>query len=382
MFGLRPVGEDGHDASAKGDAAKAKELHLERGAAHVGVEHELVGKELDETSVHEDTSADGIKDTVGKLLVGCILGLGAHAGGDADGGREGKAESEDIRKPLLALGPGGGGKTGAETETLKHLVEDENDEENDKVVGGTKGKTNKDTVENDTKLENKDGSELAADATLALLVGTSVRKVVLATRRVANVIRTAGDALGVDAGGLLQIRSVGAVLRRLLARRLLGNKVQGGRVAVRGVAAAVLVVLLEAGDDKLDEEHGHDSHETDGKSPRVFGDALSDTLIAKVVDGRVEQMHPGSGDDNTGTDILADEKGKLGDVHSRLAGQEDGSQGANSGGDQDDEDGANAEALASVVDGLAVAVLGFFVGHGELMCVCVWMSVECVLRER
>ena len=61
---LGPLSEDSHETAAKGDTAEGEELDLEAGVAHLGVEHELVGQQLDETGVDQDAGADGVEDTI------------------------------------------------------------------------------------------------------------------------------------------------------------------------------------------------------------------------------------------------------------------------------------------------------------------------------
>ena len=98
------------------------------------VEHELVSQKFNETRVHENTGTDGVENTVGKLLVGGVGGLGANTGCNTDGGRDGEADSQGVWHPLAFGRPRGDSEAGSQTKTLEHLVEDKDDQENDQSL--------------------------------------------------------------------------------------------------------------------------------------------------------------------------------------------------------------------------------------------------------
>lgn len=67
-------------------------------------------------------------------------------------------------------------------------------------------------------------------------------------------------------------------------------------------------------------------------------------------------MHPGRGNDDTGTNKFADEEGELWHMHLCLASKEDGDKRAKRRCHHDDEYGGNSNVPATGIDGHAVAI--------------------------
>ena len=179
-------------------------------------------------------------------------------------------------------------------------------------------------MENDTEFQNENGQELSRNTsvTVALLVGISVSKVVLATGRVADIVGSTRNLALVRAKTTLDI--VGASLSyrsRTLVGSLQGQLIKVVLTIGRPSSVVFFVASGSLGGDEFKEEHSEDGEKSNKESPGVFGHALSHAFIAEVVDGGVEQMQPSGRDNNTGTDILANEEGELGDVKSLLASQ-------------------------------------------------------------
>lgn len=227
-------------------------------------------------------------------------------------------------------------------------------------------------MENDTEFQNENGQELSGNSsmTVALLVRIGVSKVVLATGRVADIVGCARNLALVRAKTTLNI--VGASLG-YLSRTLAGSLQSQLIKVVFAIGRPSRVVLFVASGslscEELKEEHGEDGEESNKESPRVFGHTFGHAFIAEVVDGRVEQMQPGGRDNNTGTDVLANEEGKLGNVKSLLASQHYWKDGSKQGRGKDDEDGTNTESPAAELDGLAVTFGRSVVSHCDVnMC--------------
>ncbi|KAI6750173.1 hypothetical protein HG531_007438 [Fusarium graminearum] len=219
--------------------------------AHVRVEHELVGEELNQTSVHENTSTDGVENSVDKLLVAGIIRLGSYTSSNANGSRQSEDEPEQVRHPLSVTGPRSNSQTRTKTETLKHLVKDKDYQKNRKLIrgNGTESETDKDAVKHDSELKNEDGKKLASKSTLriALLVLAAMGKMLIASRGVAGCPTV--SCLDVGAG------------------LLLGNDFHGG---VELVGVVVLHIgVAETSGEHFDKEHDNDGHEGDGLGPVV-----------------------------------------------------------------------------------------------------------------
>ena len=82
--------------------------------------------QLNEPGVEQDPRTDRVKDPIydqrGLTLGGERL-ADAEADGDGNRSRETVRGSEEVGGPALGFGPGDGGDTAAETETLESLVE-------------------------------------------------------------------------------------------------------------------------------------------------------------------------------------------------------------------------------------------------------------------
>ena len=74
-------------------------------------------------------------------------------------------------------------------------------------------------------------------------------------------------------------------------------------------------------------------------------------------------MQPSGRDNNTSTDVLANEECEFGDVKSLLASQHYRKDGSDEGGSENDENGTNAKSFAAELDGIAIAVDRTFVSH-------------------
>ena len=317
---LSPVSQQSHNTDTKEYTAICKHLNFHRRTAHVGVEHELVGEKLNQTGIHQNTRTDGIKDAIDEFLVNGTLRSSADSSGNSNRSRDGKAKRKNIWQPTFALGPRRDSKSGAKTKTFKKLMEDQDNEKNNEVFRSTQGQSDKDTVEDNTEFENKNGGKLASQATMtvAILVLMSMREMVSSTRRVANVVRAARNGLGINASSRLHTRGVWArlwvVVVVAVALWLLDAE------DLIGVAIAVVMVVVHvACSHQLDKEHDHDCHERDKQRPGVFRHLFLDALVAKVFDGRVKQMHPGGGDNDTAANVFAYKKGEFGHVHLTLS---------------------------------------------------------------
>lgn len=121
--------------------------------------------QLYQSSIDENTRADGIEDTVGEECSAALRWISVadtEANGDGEGSRQTVAETEQVWSPAFVLRPWDAGKPGTETEAFECLMEDEYDVECDEVVGDGKGKADEDRVEDDAKLEDEDGSHLSS----------------------------------------------------------------------------------------------------------------------------------------------------------------------------------------------------------------------------
>ena len=105
--------------------------------------------EFDETGVEQDTRRDGIENTtddVGRHAVTVVSRPDAETDGHTDGGHDGVQGRSEVRSPLPVLREVEDRETGTETETLEHLVEDDDDEEDREIRVGREGQTDNDTA--------------------------------------------------------------------------------------------------------------------------------------------------------------------------------------------------------------------------------------------
>lgn len=353
---LSPFGQDGHDSNTKCNTRKGEQKNLKRRTAHVWVEHELVGEELNEAGVQQDTGADSVENTVDELLGVGIVGFGTNTGSDTNGGGQGIDASEDEGHPSLVFRPGSNGQTRPQTQALEHLVEHQDDQEDDKVVSGTKGEADEHTVEHDTEFKDEDGEKLATEATgVTLLMLALVGKMGFSAGRITGFARS-GLSLHV---GVLGKLFAGQSLLRLLGRDEIHGRVQFGVDIAVTVTVAVTVlsgIVHHPAGQHFDKEHDNDGHEGDGLSPVVSAHPIRQTLIGEVLNGGDQQVHERRGNDDAGTDKLADEEGELWDGDLALPGKDDGGNGAEKRRCHDDEDGANSEPSVVESNGIAAAV--------------------------
>lgn len=122
--------------------------------------------ELDETSVDQDSSTDRVENTVhdqSRLRLGRECCPDAESDGNGNWSRDAVAKAEQVRCPALASRPWDLSETSAQAETFECLVEDEDDVECDEfITGDSEGKTDEDGVEDNTELEDEDGSKLSS----------------------------------------------------------------------------------------------------------------------------------------------------------------------------------------------------------------------------
>ena len=155
--------------------------------------------ELDKGRVHEDAAADGIEHTVDNPAGGGLqrkrLGrYEAHANGE--GRADGVEHPEQVGRPPPGAGrPGGHAEARAQSKPLEGLVEDQDNEEDDEIVGDGESQADENGVENDAELEDEDGRHLGGviGVLVTLDVIVSMSEVVLSTRRVADVVARDGD---------------------------------------------------------------------------------------------------------------------------------------------------------------------------------------------
>ncbi|KAI3479744.1 hypothetical protein L1887_58139 [Cichorium endivia] len=158
----RPSAKQSHETCTGHHLDDAdRELGERRGADPL-VEDELVGEQFDRAGVQQDTGRDRVKGAghvVGGGRVAVVGVADAEADGEADGGDQAVGETADDGNPRSHL-ERQECQTGAETETLKHLVEDDDDEEHRKVGGGAERDADDDRVEDDAELEDEHADDL------------------------------------------------------------------------------------------------------------------------------------------------------------------------------------------------------------------------------
>ncbi|KAI6773897.1 hypothetical protein HG531_000746 [Fusarium graminearum] len=229
--------------TAKEDPAQSKDLVLLLHEMLSLLGKEILSQQVDKGSVDEKTGRAIVEDTnhdQTHLTLGIIRVSAGNSNSLSD--RSCAAESKDEQpRSDTALGIRNSSDTRSETETLKHLMEHDGNEENEETVSGHgDGHTDKDGVEEDTTFEKGDVHRHALES---LLVN---RVVLLIKVRLADF----GVGLGVDGSlrvlGLLDhLNHLGALSDVLLVK---DDEPGGhGRVAVVfgiGVGALFLLVHL------------------------------------------------------------------------------------------------------------------------------------------
>lgn len=88
------------------------------------------------------------------------------------------------------------------------------------------------------------------------------------------------------------------------------------------------------------------SHESDALSPGIRLDCgvLGEAFRSKGLVGRGEEVNEGRGYDDAGAKVLCDEEGRFGHPHSFGPSKRNGDDGAQETADENDKDGANAQA--------------------------------------
>ncbi|KAK2610508.1 hypothetical protein N8I77_003933 [Diaporthe amygdali] len=107
-----PLAEQGHQSSAKTHASESRKGHADTALAHLGVEHKLVGHELHQSGIDQDTGRDGVEDAIDSHCHQAtrLEGLpNANADSNGDRGRKSICGAKDIGHPLLAFWPMGNG---------------------------------------------------------------------------------------------------------------------------------------------------------------------------------------------------------------------------------------------------------------------------------
>lgn len=328
--------------------------------------------QLDQTRIDQDACGDGIKDAIdnqGGLGFGRVGVPDAETDGDGDGCAEAIGQSKDIWSPPSVLGPGGDGEPRAKTKTFKGLVEDENDKEGvEFFAGDSQGQANEDTVEDDAKLQYKDGRHLSlvvfeAGEGLGLLD-------VVVFPGVAEVIFP-GDVGAVLSGG----RGFGGVVGSVfiwVGGSDRGHLVVLGR-SVGGVVVSMAMSIAETAishDHEFDEEQDEDGDQNDTLDPGILGDGSGETFVGQSFFGRAEEMDEGGCEDDARTEIFADEKDPVGSAQALVSVSKDGEDSAEGGSDPDDEDGGYAQTHATVIliagrtDG--GRLIGFLLASDEL----------------
>jgi hypothetical protein len=265
-----------------------------------------VRHQLDQARVDEDTSGDGIEDTIHqqKSLTLWRKG-GAHTktDGDGNGCRKTIAKSKQVRRPSLRLWPRDFCKTSTETETLECLMENEDDIKSDELSARDgKCQTNEDGVEDDTKLEDENGGELCRVRFRQQMLRLPFTVVDLLVRNVvalvAKVVFT--SKIGVGSVSYDVFRSPLTVFHAKF-------------VAVVAMTRSMRVVMVAAKvaiphNHELEEKHDEDGHEGDAFRPRILRDDTGQALVAKSFIRWRKKVDEGCGDNDTRSEVLAEKE--------------------------------------------------------------------------
>lgn len=137
----------------------------------MGIEKEVSSQQLDKTSVDQDTSGNSIKDAgddVRGERARVIRRADAEANGNCDGSRKAVGRTQEPGEPAALL-EGDGGETGADTEALEGLVEDEDGVEGREfIASNAEVEADNDRVEDDAELKDEEGGDLLPEAALDL----------------------------------------------------------------------------------------------------------------------------------------------------------------------------------------------------------------------
>lgn len=193
-------------------------------------------------------------------------------------------------------------------------MEDEHNVESDELIASnSKGQTDEDGVEDDAKLENKDGCELRGirlwhDTTsfpvaIDLRVGdvvTLMAEVVFATEMRVGVIPV---RIWLGEVGLGFSNTSGVGRRRACVVTAIVCMV---------VAVTRAKVSITHGHE-LEKEHDEDDHEDNAFNPGVLGDNARETLIRQGLIGRSQQVNESRSNNDTRAKVLCYKKDPVGD---------------------------------------------------------------------
>lgn len=276
-------------------------------------EQELTGHQLDKTSVKQNTSRDGVKDTVDNLGSTEVLRVSVSdtkTNGNGNWSGQTVSGSQQPWSPSLVSWPWSSSDSGTQTQTFEELVE-HNDwvQGLELVVSSGKRQTNENRVENDTEFQDKDSQQLTVEV-------RSVFSVRLWSSRVdfLSSLRVCG------------IRVLARAKLDLLVRLSVVLHVVVGVAKVRvGVTASTVVKLLvDVSESKhFNKENDEKRHKTDTVCIRIDSPAVAQTFIAQVISSRLQQVNEGSSDNDTGTKELGNEETPARHSDERVSGRQD-----------------------------------------------------------
>lgn len=236
-----------------------------------------MGHQLHQRRVDENARRDRVEHAVDDERRVPLWGVRvAHSepNGDRDRGGQPVRDAQEVRGQSLGPWPWDGGQTGAQTQTLEGLVEDEHDVQRDKfLTGDRQGQTDEDGMEDDAKFEDEDRRQLRH---VLLQRGVLSRHLgVLVLARMTQMVLARDVALGlglrgVNFGVLVEVAHAVVVVGRVR-----------GRIVSVVVAVVALTEACVAHDHQLDEEEHNHGHQDDALDPGVLGDGTRETLIGQ-----------------------------------------------------------------------------------------------------
>lgn len=169
VWHLGPLTQKRHKEAARKETSQHEE-HPGSITGAARVEQKVAGEQLDKTGIEENASGDRVQNTTdnrGSEASTLVAGGKSQTDGESDGGGEAVSQAKSPGHPVEALGEGDRRQTGADTEALEGLVEDD-----DRVQGvelladDAEVQTDDDGVEEDTKFEDQEGRNLLAEDAL------------------------------------------------------------------------------------------------------------------------------------------------------------------------------------------------------------------------